>query len=84
MSVVIGGEFAIDPNLIKPDSKIIFESDEYVYSTGRSALYHILLNIRKNYPYIDTIVIPNYLCHSIIDVISYTQFKYISYEKKYR
>jgi hypothetical protein len=80
MPSIIGGEFAIEPGVIDPSSRMSFEADEYVYSTGRSALYYILINIKINYPQINTLLIPNYLCHSIIEIIEYADFRYILYE----
>jgi hypothetical protein len=79
MSRIIGGEFPINPCLINPKAYFQHEKDEYLYANGRSAFYYILMNINNNYPAIDTILLPEYLCYSIIEVIKKTNFKYIFY-----
>lgn len=63
---IIGGEFDIDlRNLqyIKSDNG--FMEGVYKYSSGRSALYFIFLDIQKRYG-ITTVYLPDYLCSSIV------------------
>jgi hypothetical protein len=80
MPDIIGGEFAINPALVNPDSKFYLDADEILYASGRSALYFILLNIKKNNPLIDTVLLPEYLCGSIFDAVTNAGFKYIFYK----
>jgi dTDP-4-amino-4,6-dideoxygalactose transaminase len=75
----IGGEFAIAPESINHNCMIHFESDEYLYVSGRGALYNILLNIKKNHSKINKILLPNYLCYSVIDVVYKAEFEFAFY-----
>lgn len=79
MSKVIGGEFEINPALLK-HKKELNEDSGYYYSSGRAALYYILENITQTQPQIDTILLPDYLCESIIKTVSYKNLKIKYYE----
>lgn len=65
-SSIIGGEFDVDlQNLQYIQSNNDSMEGVYKYSSGRSALYYILLDIQKRYG-ITTIYLPDYLCSSIV------------------
>lgn len=74
---VIGGEFCIDPNIeakLNKDKKILF-------SSGRDALFEIMMDIRDNSPtnQVMRIQIPDFLCSSITSTICDTSFEYRFY-----
>jgi hypothetical protein len=79
MSSIIGGEFGIDPCSIDRSSIFQFEANEYIYASGRGALYSILMNIKINYPEIKKILLPNYLCYSIVETVNKANFDFIFY-----
>lgn len=63
---IIGGEFDVDfQNLqyIKSDNGCM--EGVYKYSSGRSALYYIFLDIQRRYG-ITTVYLPDYLCSSVV------------------
>lgn len=65
-SSIIGGEFDVDLQslqYIKSDNG--FMEGVYKYSSGRSALYYIFLDIQKRYG-ITTVYLPDYLCSSVV------------------
>ena len=66
---VIGGEFEINKrDFIKTGSTQSLKFNEgYFYSSGRAALYHILLLMIKNGK--EKILLPNYLCESIVEIV---------------
>ena len=50
----------------------------YKYSSGRSALYYILLDVQKRYG-ITTAYLPNYLCSSVVVAAEKSQVKVVFY-----
>jgi dTDP-4-amino-4,6-dideoxygalactose transaminase len=77
---IIGGEFDINPCLIKTiengnNSK--FKGS--FYSSGRAALYNILCYISAKKNEIKKIYLPDYLCHSISDVVKLFKFEVCHY-----
>lgn len=82
---VIGGEFEISfDNIINkvPIKDNIFISKNVLYSTGRGALYYILQDIKKNNPLFRTILLPDFLCSSIIDTVEAVNFSIEYYHIK--
>lgn len=63
---VIGGEFDVDIQSLQY-KQIGNEQLEgvYKYSTGRSALYYILLDVKAKYD-ITRVMLPDYLCSSVV------------------
>lgn len=63
---IIGGEYDIDIHGLgyRHDSNNQLDG-VYLYSTGRSALYYILLDIKQKYK-IKKILLPDYLCSSVV------------------
>lgn len=75
---VIGGEFECSPINASTESLFVLNSFAYTYSSGRSALYHILLSCRQQYA--STLVyLPDYLCSTIIYAAEKAGFKYEFY-----
>lgn len=70
MYKVIGGEFSIDKNLLNKTKDF---NENAIFSSGRSALFHILYNER---PTGGTILVPNYLCESVTRTIIEAGWKY--------
>lgn len=65
-SEIIGGEFDVDLQSLKYSySGNVCLDGLYKYSSGRSALYHILLDAKKRNN-ISKILLPDYLCSSIV------------------
>lgn len=65
MSKIVGGEFALSLNeLISQPPK---QYSDYLYASGRSALYYIGNHIIQNG--IKRIWLPSYLCHSITETL---------------
>ena len=62
MQKVIGGEFDLD---ITNMGKLLSSKNSSLFSSGRAALYHILKKASKGNQY-KTILLPDYLCESII------------------
>lgn len=73
--MIIGGEFAIDPNA-KFDGKA---EQTIAYSSGRAALYQILLACEKKIGQKGTIALPDYLCSSITQTVIDKGWNYIFY-----
>jgi len=68
---MIGGEFEIQINNlddVNSSSEKILD-DFYVFSSGRAALYHILIYLKSN-KNIKNIMLPDYLCPSIIKTVN--------------
>lgn len=78
-STVVGGEFDIDINLLSGIQDTSFLNEGYLYSSGRAALYHILLYIKSEMRDVRWLMLPDYLCHSIIDTVQKTGFEIIFY-----
>ena len=73
MHRIIGGEFAIDSRLLSKNENSI----ELQYSSGRSALYSILMHIKaKN----GKILLPSYLCDSITRTVIDAGWMYEFYQ----
>ena len=65
-SEIIGGEFDVDLQSLKySHSENVCLDGLYKYSSGRSALYHILLDVKKRNN-ISKILLPDYLCSSVV------------------
>lgn len=65
-SEIIGGEFDVDLQSLKycHSGNVCLEG-LYKYSSGRSALYYILLDVKKRNN-ISKILLPDYLCSSVV------------------
>lgn len=76
---IIGGEFDVDLQNLQYQQRGYVNLDGiYRYSTGRSALYYILLNI-KNKKNISKILLPDYLCSSVVIAAEKAEFKVVFY-----
>lgn len=65
-SEIIGGEFDVDLQSLKySHSGNVCLDGLYKYSSGRSALYYILLDVKKRNN-ISKILLPDYLCSSVV------------------
>lgn len=65
-SEIIGGEFDVDLQSLKySHSGNVCLDGLYKYSSGRSALYYILLDVKK-INNISKILLPDYLCSSVV------------------
>lgn len=76
---IIGGEFDIDLQgfqYIKSNNGSL--EGVYKYSSGRSALYYILLDVQKRYG-ISTVYLPDYLCSSVVIAAQKSQMKVVFY-----
>ncbi|WP_296028667.1 hypothetical protein [uncultured Treponema sp.] len=72
---VIGGEFEVSPDLLKiNNSKLNYFGADYLFSTGRAALYNILLN-----EVADTVIIPDYICGCVPKTVVATEKKIFKY-----
>lgn len=74
---IIGGEFNVDIESIQYNYNSILDR-VYAYSSGRSALYYILLDIQKRYR-ISKIYLPDYLCSSVVFAVKKCQMRIIFY-----
>lgn len=63
----IGGEFSIDPNLLRP----IVNRRAHFFSTGRGALHAIVHDAMGRYG-IGRVLLPDYLCNSMIRAVADT------------
>lgn len=78
-SHIIGGEFGIDLQGFQyAQSNNGFLEGIYKYSSGRSALYYILLDVQRRYG-ITTAYLPNYLCSSVVVAAEKSQVKVVFY-----
>ena len=76
---IIGGEFDVDLQgfqFIKSNNDSL--EGVYKYSSGRSALYYILLDVQKRYG-ITTVYLPDYLCSSVVMAAQKCQMKVVFY-----
>lgn len=65
-SEIIGGEFDVDLQSLQYRQGGNEQLDGvYKYSTGRSALYYILLDVKTRYC-INKVLLPDYLCSSVV------------------
>ena len=74
---VIGGEFDIDQGS-KSNTSILQVKPHYTYSSGRSALYHILKSC-QSFLSADIVYLPDYLCSTIIDSVEQAGMAYDFY-----
>ena len=78
-SRVIGGEFDVDlQGLQYTQSNNGSLEGVYKYSSGRSALYYILLDVQKRYG-ITAVYLPDYLCSSIVTAAEKSQMQVMFY-----
>ena len=78
-SRVIGGEFDVDlQGLQYTQSNNGSLEGVYKYSSGRSALYYILLDVQKRYG-ITAVYLTDYLCSSIVTAVEKSQMKVVFY-----
>ena len=76
---IIGGEFDVDlQGLQYTQGNNDFLDGVYKYSSGRSALYYILLGIQKLYG-ITTVYLPDYLCSSVVIAAEKSQMQVVFY-----
>lgn len=76
---IIGGEFDIDLQGLQCNQSNNGSLDGvYKYSSGRSALYYILLDAQKRYG-ITTVYLPDYLCLSVVVAAEKSQMKVVFY-----
>ena len=76
---MIGGEFPIAvSDVLNADIRRLQTTDVYTYSSGRAALYQILiyLNKKKN---INRILLPDYLCSSVLVPVKALNYEYDFY-----
>ena len=76
---MIGGEFDISLDRLPGNYDISFLQDGYLYSSGRAALYHILRYIKTYMKDIHTLMLPDYLCPSIITTALKVDFELVFY-----
>lgn len=78
-SHIIGGEFDVDLQRLQYTQSNNGSLDGvYKYSSGRSALYYILLDVQKRYN-ITTIYLPDYICSSVVIAAEKSQMKVVFY-----
>ena len=77
-SKIIGGEFEIDVQ--KQESvKSCFDKSVFSYSSGRSALFNILIDAKERLQ-VNTVLLPNYLCSSIVQTSKTAGLNVVFYE----
>lgn len=79
MHKTIGGEFELElvcPTVNEEKSK---QYSGFLYSSGRAALYHILLSIKTQKPKFNTLYIPDYICDSVIQTIEQAKIEWTVY-----
>ena len=76
---IIGGEFDVDIQGFRhtKSNNGVLEG-VYKYSSGRSALYYILLDVQKRYG-IATVYLPDYLCSSVVIAAQKSQMEVVFY-----
>lgn len=78
-SKIIGGEFDVDLQSLKySHSGNVSLDGLYKYSTGRSALYYILQDVKTRYN-VSKILLPDYLCSSVVIAAEKAGVKVIFY-----
>jgi len=78
MKKVIGGEF----ELLMPSSPKKHENDARkgnLYSSGRGALYYIWKSVQQNHPHVKRILIPDYICDSVVETLNYAKAPWMLY-----
>lgn len=75
---VIGGEFEISPELLKKtDSQANYFGAEYLFSSGRTSLFYILMNESA-----DKVYVPDYVCPCVDEIVKDTGKNIIKYHIK--
>lgn|SRR5574344_138239 len=70
MSEVIGGEYEVMiPSTKIPNNLGVFK-DGKMYSSGRAALYYIIHSLRQNRKDINKLLVPDYICNSVIETLN--------------
>lgn len=77
-SKIIGGEFEIDVQK-QGLEKSCLDKSIFTYSSGRSALFNILLDAKERFQ-IDSILLPDYLCSSIVQTVKTAGLNVVFYE----
>lgn len=77
-SKIIGGEFEIDVQKQDP-LESCFDKSVFAYSSGRSALFYILTDAKERLQ-VDTVLLPNYLCSSIVRTAQSAGLNVVFYE----
>lgn len=75
---MIGGEFDIELSKMEQMNAFALAPNEYAYSSGRAALYQILNHIKQSFC-VKTILLPEYLCESIVETVKKTSLPYSFY-----
>lgn len=75
MQRIIGGEFDIDISCV---ANTVSFANRSLYSSGRAALYNILKHIEEKGTR-TTLMLPDYLCESILDAVREFDFKILFY-----
>ena len=75
---VIGGEFECAVQRCNTVLDSYISCKPYTYSSGRAALYNILLTCRNLFSS-SVIYLPDYLCSTIIDTVEKADFQYVFY-----
>lgn len=73
---MIGGEFDIDITRIRNAVNTGFADNIAAYSSGRSALYNILADVRRKHGS-GTVILPDYLCSSILVSVKHAGMQYV-------
>lgn len=77
---IIGGEFGIKLSYFRhKHTPSLFWQKECIYSSGRAALYQILKYVKQNFPHVQKIWLPEYLCSSILYVVELSGFEWNYY-----
>lgn len=78
MQKVIGGEFDID---ISKMGQMPEKNNTSLFSSGRAALFYILKSIANaKHKEFSKILLPDYLCQSVIDAVQKSNFKFDFYK----
>lgn len=78
---MIGGEFEIEWSKLELENRFALSPDEYAYSSGRAALFQIL-KYMCNTMGIQRILLPEYLCDSIVATVKKVALEYAFYPLK--
>lgn len=75
---VIGGEYEINTNICKSGVYNQFGGGDF-YASGRAALFHIIRSIITNQPAINNVLIPDYICDSVVETLNDAEIKWTVY-----
>lgn len=76
---MIGGEFSIAvTDVLNAETRHLHTTDVYTYSSGRAALYQVLKYLQKEKG-INRILLPDYLCGSVLVPAKSLDFEYTFY-----